>query len=481
MPPIRRKRRDHGGDAVVAQHDEAHLGQCWEMFPSLGGPTYRIKPPLQYVMSLKAVLHEIRSSHPDKLVARLRWTKAFEWSTQRYRRQPWHGGAGGGGGGGGDNVSMIPTAMARAHSAAAVASVELALERAVQAPVEGGQDPTLWLPDEILQHILLSAPFESLWNGRCALVCRRWRNLIRGSRSIQRRLREERWEAYATNLIESRFLGQHDYGVTALALGPQGEIYSGSLDRTIAVWSADGRKILRRFQGHSGGVRALAVAPCGTVYSGSHDKTICAWHPTTGQLLRTYEGHTGGVRALAVAADGTLYSGGMDRSVIVWGADGTPKRTLVGHSNAVLALAVTPSGELISGSWDHSIRVWCPTTGACIKELIGHDDAIRALTVDADGHVYSASEDRVINVWDLEDGVVLRTLIGHTADIFALAIGPSGRLYSGAYDSVVMVWADDGRPPLHIETGRTGGVSALVVTQDERLVCGSGDCSLSVW
>jgi hypothetical protein len=79
-----------------------------------------------------------------------------------------------------------------------MAKVECELEAAVAAPASVGRDPTSWLPDELLIVILLLLPFETLWKGRCAAVCRRWRALEE-SGPVQRRKRNgkwEHWEAY---------------------------------------------------------------------------------------------------------------------------------------------------------------------------------------------------------------------------------------------------------------------------------------------
>lgn len=52
-------------------------------------------------------------------------------------------------------------------------------------------DPTMWLPDELIEEIFLMLPFESLWSGACERVCRRWERLVE-SALVKRRKREER-------------------------------------------------------------------------------------------------------------------------------------------------------------------------------------------------------------------------------------------------------------------------------------------------
>ena len=58
---------------------------------------------------------------------------------------------------------------------------------------------------------------------------------MRESSLVKRRKREERWVAYEAMMIAPRELQGHANSVWALAVGPDGKIYSGSTDGTIRV------------------------------------------------------------------------------------------------------------------------------------------------------------------------------------------------------------------------------------------------------
>ena len=120
---------------------------------------------------------------------------------------------------------------------------------------------------------------------------------------------------------------------------------------------------------HDDAINALAVSPDGHVYTGSADKKIKAWrrHPERRNkhvLVQTMERHRSAVNALALGADGkVLYSGACDRSVVVWeradGGAGSMEATgtLRGHSQAILCLAA--AGDVVcSSSADRTVRVW---------------------------------------------------------------------------------------------------------------------------
>jgi WD40 repeat protein len=282
-----------------------------------------------------------------------------------------------------------------------MAKVESELEAAVAAPASGGRDPTSWLPDELLIVIMLLVPFEALWKGRCAGVCRRWRALGE-SGPVQRRKRTGKWEAYAKGWIQPR-----------------------------------------RLEGHTDSIMSLAAGLGGTIYSGSHDMTVRMWRG--GKEIRRLEGHTGSVYALAVGPDGTVYSGSMDKMIRAWsGEDGTHIRTLSGHGGAISSFAVGSNDKLYSGSADRTVRVWSTRDGAHIQTLEGHTKAVVALLWGSDGRVYSASWDGTIRVWSGDDGAHLQTLEGHTESVTSMVWGPDGKLYSGSFDGTIRVWSDSG-------------------------------------
>jgi hypothetical protein len=102
------------------------------------------------------------------------------------------------------------------------------LDALVAAPVPYGDDPTAWLPDELLILILLQVG----WRRGCEAVCRRWHGLCQDV-ALKRQLREGRWEEYAAGRLEPRRLHGHRGEVTSLALGPNGKVYSGSDDAMV--------------------------------------------------------------------------------------------------------------------------------------------------------------------------------------------------------------------------------------------------------
>ena len=105
---------------------------------------------------------------------------------------------------------MIERASAEREAVRAeMASAKNKLNKLVNAPVSGGRDPTLWLPDELIEMILLKVSVEMLWGGECERVCKRWRRIVGESSLVKRRKQAERWEAYAAGVIKPRVLDGH--------------------------------------------------------------------------------------------------------------------------------------------------------------------------------------------------------------------------------------------------------------------------------
>ncbi len=79
---------------------------------------------------------------------------------------------------------------------------------------------------------------------------------------------------------------------------------------------------------HTSNVRALTVLNNGDLASGSDDRTIKIWNATDGTSKRTLKNHTSGVYALAALNTSDLASGSSlgDGTIKIWNpVDGTLK------------------------------------------------------------------------------------------------------------------------------------------------------------
>jgi len=269
----------------------------------------------------------------------------------------------------------------------------------------------------------------------------------------------------------------HSNTVTCCAVFPDGDrVVTGSVDRTVKVWSTAGGFLCRNFAAHSARIDVCKVTPCGQrVVSIAADGVGYVWwadsaerivtlngaarccqifhtgdkavtalaEPTeaaaifdliTGSMTRLV-GHTGAVLACTLFPKGNkILTVGSDHEGIIWsGSDGSRMRALSGHVAAVTCCAIAPSGEwLITGSEDTTGKMWPKGDDNKFFRLPpwtfrSHLAAVRACAVVLNGAAaLTVGDDRRGFIWSA-DGSKMVELRGHQDPITACAVFPSGR------------------------------------------------------
>lgn len=295
-----------------------------------------------------------------------------------------------------------------------------------------GEDLTLWLPDELLEEILLKVPIETFWNGTCEYVCRRWRRMVQEHIRIKRRKQYVKWEAYEAKTIKPRVVtGQGCVG--PFAIGLDGTIYAVMYNNTIRVWSGTEHAYVYKIERFYHSICSLVVGLDGKLYSGLVDHTIRVWCGTNGKWLYTLEGHNSPVRALAVGIDGNIYSGTTDKTVRVWsGLDGTHLQTIE-TNHPITSLVVAKDGKIHCAS-EKAIHVYCGSYHRCLYVV---NTPATALAIGPNGNIYSASHNATsVEIWSGMDGTHLQTLAGHYEGISVLVVGSDGKVYAGSRGAI---------------------------------------------
>jgi len=147
-----------------------------------------------------------------------------------------------------------------------------------------------------------------------------------------------------------------------VAFSPDGRLLASTFSKTIWLWDAKSKKVLRKLEGHTDRINDVSFSPDGRLLaSASDDRTIRLWDAASGALLRTLEGHTQLVWSVAFSPDGrALASASWDNTIRLWDAtSGALLRTLEGHTDGVTSVAFSPDGRaLASGSGDGTVRLW---------------------------------------------------------------------------------------------------------------------------
>lgn len=154
--------------------------------------------------------------------------------------------------------------------------------------------------------------------------------------------------------IMSNFSWQLLYGhtghVIAVAWSPGGTyLASGSEDKTVRIWNAEGFKSLV-LQGHDSGVSCVKWVPRreNVVVSSAQNGQIRVWDVLNGSCLKSYSRHAGEVVSLSISPDG-LYvaSGGTGDTIDVTNIV-TGEMTVTFRGDSSIELQWDPTGRYIA-------------------------------------------------------------------------------------------------------------------------------------
>jgi WD40 repeat protein len=136
----------------------------------------------------------------------------------------------------------------------------------------------------------------------------------------------------------------------------------------ISIWNVTTGQIVKSLQGHELYVTYIEMLPNGNLISGSYDKTIRVWNMTTGQMLLSIQGLTDFIRCLLLLNNGLVASGEDTPIINIWNTEsGILENYLIGHVSAVRCMILLKKDHMASGSHDSTVRIWNYATGHLIK------------------------------------------------------------------------------------------------------------------
>jgi WD40 repeat protein len=266
------------------------------------------------------------------------------------------------------------------------------------------------------------------------------------------------------------------------------QIVTGSNDKAVRVWPADGQGEPLVLRGHEGYIYSVTFSPDGRrVVSTSFDKTVRVW-PADGRgeplVLR---GHEGWVYWAAFSPDGRqIVSASDDKTVRVWNADGVGEPLVLrGHEQAAFSASFSPDGRrIVTASGDGLVRVFRADGQGEPLVLRGHDDTVVSAGFSPDGRrIVSASDDKTVRVWNADGVGEPLVLRGHDDVVAEAAFSPDGRrVVSASRDKTVRVWNADGVGEPLVLRGHERFVHSAAFSPDgRRVVSSSDDGTVRVW
>lgn len=262
----------------------------------------------------------------------------------------------------------------------------------------------------------------------------------------------------------------HTMRVTSVAWSPNGKyIASGSLDKTVQVWSATSSNHAHPFvyRGHSAGVRAVDWSPDSQrIVSGAEDTTVYMWNALTGEPSTLCRGHTDAVTTLAWSPDGSyVASGSIDGTVRLWNA-ATGKQTFVyrGHTAGVNTVCWSPDSQYIaSGSSDTTVHIVKAATGEHMFTYRGHSGTVSSVSWSPHGsRIVSGSWDKTAQVWDAATGKVVYIYQGYNVKV-AQTDSAKGVLPDLIF---VVAWSHNGKRIAAVTQVYCGDNCGVVVSWD---------------
>ena len=298
-----------------------------------------------------------------------------------------------------------------------------------------------------------------------------------------------------------RILNGHEDPIRSIAWSPDGSsLVTGSEDKSIRLWDADGRKTVKvlptKFP-----VISVAWSPGGQyiALAGVNIYTCEVSEEWDKGALKLHQKYNGPKAIQSVAWSpkaGKLLAAGKDNMVrVIAGNDSaglqSNELTLVGHTEAVTSVAWSPNGQYkASCGKDCTIKIW--SEGSEDEEISerGNGDRVDAFYIKAvalapEGrYVLAGRKNGSIKIWDIESRMnwVNRP---HIEAVNSVAWSTDANYFvSGGADKIVYIqsFANFAVSTKIACKGHTDAVSSVAFSPDGlRFASGSLDCTIKIW
>lgn len=330
---------------------------------------------------------------------------------------------------------------------------------------------------------------DELWQAKCQetyvgvplSVPAIWKDIFRDNLTLKRN--------WANGRCKVTDMAGHKHNVLCVC-AYKNYIATGSLDRTIKIWSANTGALVQTFQGHTRGIWSLRFLSSTIVISSSYDKTIRLWSLRTNMCVRILIGHEGPVWAIERKGD-FLVSGSSDKTGKIWNIrQCKPLFSLVGHNGCVFCVDLDDECKrAFTGSGDRTVRVWDVSTGSCLSSFnIGQSSASTVTTVSYDQGHLAVGSGTMVSLWNLETGSCINEFSGHKNRVesvklkFMMVNGrkEAGLIVSAGKDGLIKYWDIEQASCIQTLKGHRDNVNCIHV-DSTRIISVSFDHRVRIW
>ena len=329
----------------------------------------------------------------------------------------------------------------------------------------------------------------------------------------------------------------HDQPLTSMDADSSGTLLiSGSMDKTVKVWSLRGYYCSHNFRGHAAPVSHVKFVPSTSLaVSVSTDFEIRVWCLSNHKCLFVLKDHLAKINSIDIS-NKILISAGNDQIVNFWDLNNGSLLRQLPVFEAVVSLSLITGNRIATVGEKGLLKIWEGSrlvsskngseghaVGGKIRHIrgllnshyslytVGEDLSIAAWSLTQDnllvdknwlgslGEVVSvrringekilcATNDENPRIIDLKDNSAVSLLKGHTDLVLCSAVGVGGLLATGGKDGLVAVWQYDGMKVSlkSVLRGHTGPVNGLCFSKGKlarsvRLFSASEDRTIKCW
>ncbi len=249
---------------------------------------------------------------------------------------------------------------------------------------------------------------------------------------------------------------EHSSFPDVIAYAPDGRtLATGSSDKTIKIWDANNRRLIRTLIGHQGEINVLGFSDDGKqIISVDHLAAVRIWDVVTGNFLRSFT-----VEKSEKEDEFGVYSGGALTSsgsrflaenagilVVLEPSTGMRVQQISPFVASQPVIAISDDGAyaayggynalaLLDGEAPVEFELWEIKTGEKLYSAKIDADAVRTLKFSPDGSLLAIGTSSSLAVHDAKNGRLLRHL-GSVVEVLSLAFSPDGRFLAACRGSI---------------------------------------------